>query len=42
MSGPDVAEKYSEKLWIRLRGLYNEAKARADDEERYHMKSFFL
>lgn len=33
-TSPDVAEKYAEKLWIKLRALYNEAKAYADEEDR--------
>lgn len=33
-TSPDVAEKYAEKLWIKLRTLYTDAKQNADDEER--------
>lgn len=33
-TSPEVAEKYAEKLWIKLRTLYNDAKQLADDEDR--------
>eukprot|EP00250_Pteridium_aquilinum_P011296 c19973_g1_i1 orf=1044-1862(-) len=33
-TSPDVAEKYAEKLWIKLRTLYNDAKQYADDEDK--------